>query len=217
MATRAYRAQRRSTRSDATRERIMSAVRELLAEGSFHESTVEEVADRAGIARATLYQHFGSRLDLVDGICDTFAVNPALLAIRETVELPDPEEALAETVSNCVRFWSSEDAILSQLYGVSAIDPAAKDLVDRQRADRRGEMQRLVRHLHTTGRLRSGVSERRALALLLVLTSYETFRELRAAGLSDRELTKSLGETGRTLLLSGSRSSAGATGGTRPA
>ena len=217
MATRAYRAQRRSTRSDATRERIMSAVRELLAEGSFHESTVEEVADRAGIARATLYQHFGSRLDLVDGICDTFAVNPALLAIRETVELPDPEEALAETVSNCVRFWSSEDAILSQLYGVSAIDPAAKDLVDRQRADRRGEMQRLVRHLHTTGRLRSGVSERKALALLLVLTSYETFRELRAAGLSDRELTKSLGETGRTLLLSGSRSSAGATGGTRPA
>ncbi|TMK62325.1 MAG: TetR/AcrR family transcriptional regulator [Actinobacteria bacterium] len=217
MATRAYRAQRRSTRSDATRERIMSAVRELLAEGSFHESTVEEVADRAGIARATLYQHFGSRLDLVDGICDTFAVNPALLAIRETVELPDPEEALADTVSNCVRFWSSEDAILSQLYGVSAIDPAAKDLVDRQRADRRGEMQRLVRHLHTTGRLRSGVSERKALALLLVLTSYETFRELRAAGLSDRELTKSLGETGRTLLLSGSRSSAGATGGTRPA
>ena len=158
MATRAYRAQRRSTRSDATRERIMSAVRELLAEGSFHESTVEEVADRAGIARATLYQHFGSRLDLVDGICDTFAVNPALLAIRETVELPDPEEALAETVSNCVRFWSSEDAILSQLYGVSAIDPAAKDLVDRQRADRRGEMQRLVRHLHRTGRLRSGVA-----------------------------------------------------------
>ena len=66
-------------------------------------------------------------------------------------------------------------------------------------------MQRLVRHLHRTGRLRSGVSERRALALLLVLTSYETFRELRAAGLSDRELTKSLGETGRTLLLSGSR------------
>ena len=217
MTTRAYRAQRRSTRSDATRERIMAAVRELLAEGSFHESTVEEVADRAGIARATLYQHFGSRLDLVDGICDTFAVNPALLAIRETVELPDPEEALADTVSNCVRFWSSEDAILSQLYGVSAIDPAAKDLVDRQRADRRGEMQRLVRHLHTTGRLRSGVSERKALALLLVLTSYETFRELRAAGLSDRELTKSLGETGRTLLLSGSRSSAGATGGTRPA
>src|SRR5213596_4047720 len=103
MATRAYRAQRRSTRSDATRERIMSAVRELLAEGTFHESTVEEVADRAGIARATLYQHFGSRLELVDAICDTFAVNPALLSIREAVELEDPEKALAETVALAIR------------------------------------------------------------------------------------------------------------------
>ena len=35
----------------------MAAVRDLLAEGSFHESTVEEVAERAGISRATLYQH----------------------------------------------------------------------------------------------------------------------------------------------------------------
>src|SRR5438105_6921279 len=123
MTTRAYRAQRRSTRSDATRERIMAAVRELLAEGSFHESTVEEVADRAGIARATLYQHFRSCLDLVDGICDTFAVNPALLAVRDVVELPDADAALGETIANTVRFWSAEDPILSQLYGVAAIDP----------------------------------------------------------------------------------------------
>lgn len=179
----------------------MSAVRELLDEGSFHESTVEEVADRAGISRATLYQHFGSRLELVDGICDSFAVNPALLRIRDTVELADPDEALAETIAATVRFWSSEDGILSQLYGVIAVDQAAQDLVDRQRNDRRGEMQRLVRHLRKSGRLRKGVSEPRGLALLMVLTSYESFRELRQAGVSDRELTKTLHESARDLLL----------------
>jgi AcrR family transcriptional regulator len=179
----------------------MSAVRELLAEGSFHESTVEEVADRAGIARATLYQHFGSRLELVDAICDGFAVNPALLELRQMVDLPDAEAALAKTIANGIRFWSSEDPILSQLYGVAAIDPAAQDLVDRQRADRRGELERLARNLHQSGRLRPGTSQRQALALLLVITSYESFRELRQAGLSDRELTKTLQESGRTLLL----------------
>jgi AcrR family transcriptional regulator len=179
----------------------MSAVRELLAEGSFHESTVEEVADRAGIARATLYQHFGSRLELVDAICDGFAVNPALLELRQTVELADAGAALDETIANGIRFWSSEDPILSQLYGVMAIDPAAQALVDRQRADRRGELLRLARNLHQSGRLPPDTSQRQALALLLVLTSYETFRELREAGLSDRELTKTLQESGRTLLL----------------
>ncbi|HEX3609978.1 MAG TPA: helix-turn-helix domain-containing protein [Solirubrobacterales bacterium] len=200
--TRAYRAARRSTRSEQTRERIMSAVRELFAEGAFHESTVEEVADRAGIARATLYQHFRSRVDLVDAICDTFAVNPALVEVRQAVEIADPDSALAETISLSVRFWSSEDAILAELYGVVAIDPAARDLVDRQRADRRGEMGRLARHLRATGRLRTGTSERRALGLLMVLTSYETFRELRQAGVSERELTKTLQESAATLILS---------------
>src|SRR5438046_2233257 len=106
-AARAYRARRRPKRSQDTRDRIMTAVRELLAEGAFHESTVEEVADRAGVAR----------------------------------------------------------------------------------------------NLRKAKRLRSGTSEGRALALLLVLTSYETFRELRQAGLSERELTKTLQESGRTLLL----------------
>src|SRR5437763_142837 len=124
-AARAYRTRRRSTRADETRGKIMSAVRELLAEGTFHESPVDVVADRAGIARATLYQHFRSRLDLVDAICDTFDTNPALLTVRKVVEHPDPHIALADTIANTLRFWSSEDAVLAQLYGVVAIDPAA--------------------------------------------------------------------------------------------
>src|SRR2546429_1325315 len=127
MSAHAYRTTRKPGRSEATRERIKGAVRELLAEGTFHTSTVEHVADRAGIARATLYQHFRSRLELVDAICDTFGENPALLRIREVVEHPDPSTALAETISNSVRFWSSEDPVLAQLYGVAAIDPAAQD------------------------------------------------------------------------------------------
>ena len=195
---RPYRAHSRSPRPARTRSKITEAVRELLAEGRFHESTVEEVADRAGVARATVYQHFGSRLDLVDAICETFDANPALLELRQFVELPDADEALARTIANTVRFWSSEDAILSQLYGVAAIDPAARDLVDRQRADRRGEMERLVRNLRRAGRLRVG--ERRALTLLLVLTSYETFRELRASNLSDRQTVAFLQEAAREAL-----------------
>jgi AcrR family transcriptional regulator len=179
----------------------MSAVRELLAEGSFHEAPVEEVANRAGISRATLYQHFRSRVDLVDAICDTFAANPALLELRKSVVLPDPEAALTRTIALTARFWASEDAVLSQLYGVAAIDPAARDLVERQRVDRRGEMERLARHLRASRRLPSGTTERQALELLMVLTSYETFRELRLAGRSERQLTKTLQESGRRLLL----------------
>jgi AcrR family transcriptional regulator len=198
MPTRAQYRRRPSQRSAATRRRILAAVRELLAEGVFHECTVEEVAERAGVSRATLYQHYSSRLDLVDGICETMAANPAL---RERVDLDDVDAALAETVACSMRFWGSEDPVIAQLYGVVAVDSAASEFVDRQGAARRGELERLARKLRRARRLRRGVGEKRALATLLVLTSYGTFRELRRAGLGEREITKQLQDNARTLLL----------------
>src|SRR3954467_8924793 len=98
----AYRGRGRQQRSLDTRARIMKAVRELLTEGTFHESTVEQVADRAGVSRATLYQHFRSRLELVDEMCDPFDANPALLALRESVVNDDPSAALSETIAHTV-------------------------------------------------------------------------------------------------------------------
>jgi AcrR family transcriptional regulator len=180
----------------------MAAVRALLEEGAFHESTVEEVAERAGVARATLYQHFRSRLDLVDAICDTFAENPALLALRESVELPGAEAALSDALANTVRFWSSEDAVLSQIYGVVAIDPAARDLVERQRDDRRGEMERLARHITSADGPRPRVDRQRALAILMTLSSYETYRELKQLGYTDAKVTSTVQDAARSLLVS---------------
>jgi AcrR family transcriptional regulator len=179
----------------------MEATRELLDEGTFHESTVEQVGERAGVSRATVYQHFPSRLDLVDAICDTFAVNPALVRIRDSVELEDLAEALRESIGDAVRFWSSEDSVLRQLYGVAAVDPAAQDLVDRQLRDRRGEMQRLARRLDEGKALRRGVDRAQALAHLMVLTSYGTYRELHEESLSDTKLIRTLQEMASSLLL----------------
>ena len=199
-ATRSYRSRSRATWARHTRERIVTAVRELLREERFHESTVEQVAERAGVSRATVYQHFRSRIDLVDAICETFDANPALIELRRTIMLPDPETALVRTIALAMRFWESEDAILSELYGVVAIDPAARDLVGRQRADRRSEMRRLAQRLHTTGTLRPGISTARAQDVLMVLTSYETYRELREAGRSAKRLTAELETMARALL-----------------
>jgi AcrR family transcriptional regulator len=198
---RPYRVQQRTNKAEQTRERIITTVRELLAEGSFHELTVEQVAERAGVSRATLYQHFRSRLELVDSMCETFDANPALMKLRSTVVLPDPDAALAQTIALSIQFWSTEDSVLASLYGVEAVDPAARALVIRQRADRRSELKRLAQHLRTSKRLRIGVGEKRAHDLLMVFTSYETFRELRLSGLSDARLTKTLQESARTLLL----------------
>ncbi len=191
----------RPTRADRTRERIVEAVGRLLQDGRFHASSMEEVADAAGVSRATLYQHFRSRLDLVDALCDRLSVNPALLAIRETVALADADAALDRTLEQTVRFWASAGPMLEQLYGAAAVDPAAAGLVDRQRADRRSEIARLAARLREAGRLRAGVDERRALTVLLLLTSFETFRELRREVADEAALARLLQELARELLV----------------
>jgi AcrR family transcriptional regulator len=181
-----YAARKRPGASKRSRAAVMAAVRSLLEEGTFHESTVEEVARRAGVSRATLYQHFGTRLGLVDAICDTFDENPALVALRQTDDLDD-------FLAHVVDFWSAEEKILVQLYGAAAVDAAARDLVDRQRRDRHNELRRLLRELD--------IRERGAFAELSLLTSFETYLELRRhAGLAKRDVIETLKQAARRLL-----------------
>jgi AcrR family transcriptional regulator len=173
-----YVSRRRPRRSQATRAKIVATVRDLLAEGTFHETPVEEVAARAGVSRATLYQHFGTREGLVDALCESFDENPALVKIRRVDDLDS-------FVHLCVAFWSSEEQVLAQLYGAAAVDPAAAALVERQRSDRYGELRRILRS--------SGIDGRRVFAELAALTSFETFRELRrGAGLRLSDVTATL-------------------------
>jgi AcrR family transcriptional regulator len=174
----------------------MLAVRELLQEGAFQEATVADVARRAGVSRATLYQHFGSRFGLVDGLCDAMAANPALQAIRKADDL---DELLEQTT----RFWASEEAIHRHLYGLAVVDPAAAGFVARQREDRRGEVTRLARKLHRSKALRSGLSESQAAIALMVLTSFATYDELRENGVAAKDVAGELRRIGRDQMLAG--------------
>src|SRR6266516_3559308 len=145
---------RRKKQEPESRGRVMAAVRELLQEGAFHESTVEQVAARAGVSRATVYQQFGSRLGLVDAICDSLDLSAIEAA-------PD----LATLLQRTSDFWAREEAPLSQLYDAAAVDPAAREFVERQTRDRYRHLSRLV--------------DRQGLPTLGLLTSFETYVELR--------------------------------------
>lgn len=147
---------------------MVAAVRELLREGVFHETTVEQVAARAGVSRATVYQQFGSRMGLVDAICEGLDLTAVTAA--------DTIDTLLE---RSVKFWASEETLLGQLYGAVALDPAAREFVARQTRDRHAHLERLA--------------GREALPLLALLTSFETYLELRRrTGLTQRQTITAL-------------------------
>jgi AcrR family transcriptional regulator len=201
MPSRVYRTDRGRPGAAETRGRILQAVRDLLAEGRFHEATVEEIAARAGVARSTLHLHFGSRMGLVDAICEFLARAGERAGIKSSLELADPAEALRSVLTSAVRFWAAEEDLHRSLYGLAEIDPAARGFVDRQTRGRRTDLRRLSKRLHNGGRLRPGLEVDDALSLLLVATSFATFDELRRnAKLTSREAEQAVARVATVLL-----------------
>jgi AcrR family transcriptional regulator len=52
------------TIATGTRERLLTAARELIEEGGYGAASVLAIADRAGVAAGTLYRHFASKEEL---------------------------------------------------------------------------------------------------------------------------------------------------------
>lgn len=55
-------------------ELILAVAEELFAEKGYHDTSMDEIAARAGVAKGTLYQHFARKVDLV---CALFEQNIA--------------------------------------------------------------------------------------------------------------------------------------------
>ncbi len=61
---------REDPRVTRTRQLILKSFQELLGEKSFEALTVQEIADRATVNRATFYAHFEDKYDLLDSAFD---------------------------------------------------------------------------------------------------------------------------------------------------
>ncbi|MBI2241289.1 MAG: TetR/AcrR family transcriptional regulator [Magnetospirillum gryphiswaldense] len=82
----------------ATRRRIHDAALELFVSQGVTETSVRDLAQKAGIAEGTLYRHYASKDDLV---ADLFASNYAAFARRLT-ELDRPPQPLRQRLSTVV-------------------------------------------------------------------------------------------------------------------
>lgn len=68
MSPRTYRLGKRHSDVEATRERIVTAASELLAQPTFYSVTLTDVAKHAGVARATVYYQFESKSGLLRAV-----------------------------------------------------------------------------------------------------------------------------------------------------
>ena len=72
---RRYRMKNRATAVEETQERIVAAAKELHADQGVQGTSYDEIAQRAGVAQATVYRHFPSLEDLIPACARSIVVS----------------------------------------------------------------------------------------------------------------------------------------------
>ena len=210
MANRAYRLGRRQQGIDATRARVVEASHALFAETGFHQTTVEGVAQRAGVSRATVYHQFGSKAGLLDAVISEAMASGIGSRMRRMREHADAAKALRLYVPDVCRFWASEYELFKHLFAAAEIDPDARAHVEAYDGRRRELVIWLAKRLADQGYLREGVRQRQAVDTIWMLTSFRSFDHLHVrSGMSVRAAGALLAGLAATVL----RDGAGVAGG----
>src|SRR5579864_6606614 len=178
MSPRQYRLGRRQAASEETRKRVLAAARALLASEGVLDFTIDRVAQRAGVARMTIYYQFESKRGLLDALIET--LSPGALAGRLGARLgrAEPFEALGELIGAFAGFWSSNRVVTRRLCGLAALDPEVGDSLRSRDDDRRAGLRALVARVAEQHGRPSAQAMDDAVDVLRVLTSFETFDAL---------------------------------------
>jgi len=85
-------APRRRLSAAARREVILDAALDAFAGSGFHETSLDDVARRAGISKALIYEHFASKRELYEALLETY-VHELLERVGSAATAAEPGEA----------------------------------------------------------------------------------------------------------------------------
>jgi AcrR family transcriptional regulator len=158
----------------ATRTRILDAATRLTHERGPTGFSMDLLAKEAGVARATVYEHFRSKRAVLDELAAS-AARSVTLDAANGADI-DPLRALRDTLAEVCRHWADHEDTMRELRTLAAMtggDPGF-DAIDAE------SLRKLVDALSNAGHLRSHWTANDALDALAVLTSYPTYERLRA-------------------------------------
>jgi AcrR family transcriptional regulator len=114
----------------ATQERILQAATALFLEQGYEQTTVAQVAERAGVSRATVFWHFSDKAGLFREAFNRL-VEPFRRSIDQGFEESDPEKRLQELLTRYPNFIAEHrEAILGFVRWAMEAQDFRRSLVD---------------------------------------------------------------------------------------
>jgi AcrR family transcriptional regulator len=175
----ARRPNRREVAAAETRREILRAARRLFAERGFAHASVQQIAEESGVAVQTIYSSVGSKTalllalnDLIDEEADVAGLAATLLAGT------DPPQLIAQAVHLTRQLNERCGDLIRVLLSAEPAEPeAAAAVADGMRRHEHGAS-RLAQRLAALGALQAGTTPERATAVLSMMTSPATWRQL---------------------------------------
>jgi AcrR family transcriptional regulator len=169
----------RRRRSLRTRARIVAAATDLFVERGYLGTTIEAVADVAGVAAQTVYYVFGTKRSLLAAVLDASIagdVEPVAVLDRPWFDALGDEADAAASVAHLAAVSAQILARAAPIYDVvrrASADPDVGRLLEENRAQRRSDQQRLVEMLADAGHLRPGLDADAATDIVYGLVNEE--------------------------------------------
>ncbi len=160
-----------------TRQAIARAARSLFSERGYATTSIEAVAEEAGVAARTVYVVFGTKKAILGAICEEWLTEAGVMeAVAAGMREPDLGRRLAVLAHSSRRQWESERGVRAVLEGAAASDAEVARMLAGWKADRGRSLHSVVAGCEA--QLANGMEPERAGAIIRALTTAEVYSEL---------------------------------------
>lgn len=189
MSPRPYRLGQRQASTEQTRTRIIAAARELLMErDGFARFSIDAVARQADVARMTIYHQFGSKIGLLEALCDSLAFSGGMEQLATAFRRAEPIDALDAFIAIFARFWNSDRLVMRRLRGLAALDADFEQVIRARDEGRRRGLRVLAGRIAVQYGHPTPETLDETINALYTLTSFEFFDTLAGSTQSIEEV-----------------------------
>jgi AcrR family transcriptional regulator len=103
--------------ADQRRRQLLAVATEVFAARGFHATSMNEVAEAAGVTKPVLYQHFPSKRELYRELLDDVGSRLEDAIVKATTSASGPREQVEAGFSAYFRFVAEEQAAFALLFG----------------------------------------------------------------------------------------------------
>ena len=156
---------------------IVAAAQALFLERGYVSTTIEAIAEKAGVAGSTVYAVFGSKRGILKAIRESWHGQSHIRdVVYGSLEGIGPRERIDQLVQATRLQWETGSVVVTIYSDAASVDPqAAAELADALAGRQRG-LENFARSLEP--HLQSGMSVQRAAAILQALCQPEVYYQL---------------------------------------